>query len=98
MPRGPVKKDSREVAMQTKMPEGETLYDCIVSRISAVHRSGRVNTARNLLRYLTVDGDGPKLPGVSVRVFRRKLRQMGIFFSKAKKVLTAERSKPYISR
>ena len=74
LPRGPVKKDPREVATRSKMPEGETLRGCIVGRISEAHRSGRASAARNLLRYLTVDGDGPKLPGVSVRVFRRKLR------------------------
>ena len=79
LPRGPVKKDPLEAALQSEMPEGETLYDCILGRISAVHRSGRANTARNLLRYLTVDVDGPKLPGVSVRVSRRKLRQMFFF-------------------
>ena len=85
LPRGPVKKDPREVETQSKMPEGETLYDCIVGRISTAHRIGRVNTARNLLRYLTVDGDGPKLPGVSVRVFRRKLRQMGLFLRRQRR-------------
>ena len=79
LPRGPVKKGPREVALKSKMPECETLYDCIVGRISSVRRSGRVNTARNLIRYLTVDADGPKLHGVSVRVFRRKLQQMGFF-------------------
>ena len=63
-----------------------------------MHREGRVNTAKNLLRYLTVDANGPRLPGVSVRVFRRKLRQMGLFFGKTKKVLAAEMSKPYIRR
>ena len=80
------------------MPDGETLYDPIVGRISAVHRGGRMDTSRNLIRYITVDSDGPKLPGVSVRVFRRKLRQMGLFFAKTKKVLAAERSNQYISR
>ena len=57
-----------------------------------------MNTARNLLRYLTVEETGPKLPGVSVRVFRRKLRQIGPFFAKTRQVLTAERPKPYSSR
>ena len=78
-PRGHVKKDQREVATQSETPGGETLYDCIVGRISAARRSGGVNAARNLLRYLTIDGDGPKLPGVPYRVSRRKLRQMGLF-------------------
>ena len=57
-----------------------------------------MNAARNLIRYLAVDENGPNLHGVSVRVLRRKLRKMGIFPAKTKKALTAERSKPYISR
>ena len=36
---------------------------------SAVHREGRVGSSRNLPRYLTVGENGPKLYGVSVRVF-----------------------------
>ena len=98
MPRGPVKKAPREVATKSKMSEGETLYEAIVCRISAVHRGGRVNTARNFPRYLPVGENWPKLRGVSVRVFRRKLRLMELFFEKTKKALTAERSNPYISR
>ena len=73
-----------EIALKSEMPNGETLYDAILGRVAAVHREGRVGTARNLLRYLTVDASGPRLPGVSVRVFRRKLRQMGLFFGKTK--------------
>ena len=92
------KKGPRETSLKSDIPDGETLYDAILSRISAVHREGRANTARNLTRYLTVGENGPKPPGVSVRVSRRKCRQMGFRCAKTKKVLTAERSKPYISR
>ena len=84
--------------MKSAMPDGETIYDTTLGRISAVHREGRVNTARNMLRCLTVEENGPNLPVVSVRVFRRKLRQIGLFSAKTKKVLTAERQKPYITR
>ena len=65
---GAGKKGPREAAMKSKMPDGETLYYSIVCRISAVRRECRLEMARNLPRYIAVDEDGPKLPGVSVRV------------------------------
>ena len=79
------------------MPKGETLYDAILGRVASAHREGRVNTARNLLRYLTVGANGPRLPGVSVRVFRRKLRQMGLFFGEKKKGLDGGEAKAVYS-
>ena len=50
LPRGPAKKDPREIATKSAMPDGETIYDTTLGRISAVHREGRVGTARNLPR------------------------------------------------
>ena len=97
-PRGSAKKGPREIAPKSDMPGGGAPYDTIPGRIPAVRREGRVNTARNLLRYLTVAENGPKPPGVSVRVSRRKLRPMSLFPAKTKKVLTSERSKPYVGR
>ena len=57
-----------------------------------------MNKARNLMRYLTVCDNGPHLPGAPLRVFRMNLWKMGMFCAKTKKLLKAERSKPYIRR
>ena len=73
------KKGPRDVALRSKMPDGGTSYESIVCRISEAHREDRVNTSRNLPRYLSVDESGPNIPGVSVRVFRGKIRRMGLF-------------------
>ena len=45
------------------MSDGDTLYDTILGRISAVQREGMVNTARNLPRYLTVGEKRTEAPG-----------------------------------
>ena len=76
--RGPVKKSPCEVAPKSKMQDGETLYDYILGRTSVVNREGSANTSRNFHRYRTVEENGPYLHGVSVRLFRGKLRKMGI--------------------
>ena len=57
-----------------------------------------MNTSGNLLKYLTTDPSGPMLLPVSARVFRRKLASMGFLYVQKRKVIFAERSKPYIVR
>ena len=61
-------------------------------------QGGRANASRNLMRYPTVDDSGPPSPGATVRVFRRKIVQMGMFFAKTKNASTSERPRPYIRR
>ena len=77
---------------------GGTLYEAVEKRVVAVHRSGIVNTTRNLLRHFTQDPDGPMLPPVCERVFRRKLAKMGFAYTKTRRLIIAERPKPYIER
>ena len=96
-PRGPAEKDQREIALMSAMHAGETLYDAILGRVASVHREGRVNKARNLMRYLTVGADGARLRGPRTR-FPEEARQDGAVLRQGEKVLAAERSKPYIRR
>ena len=97
-PGGRKKKDPMEIKMKDVAPDGESLYDVLQKRIAYIHKEGRANTRRNLLKFITEDPDGPGLPAVCPRVFRRKLAQMGFTHSRKRKLVVAERPKPYISR
>ena len=85
LPRGPVKKDPMKIALKSEMPNGETLYDAILGRVEAAHREGRVNTSRNLLRYLTVDADGPPPPGRFCARFQEEIEADGDILRKGEK-------------
>ena len=78
-PPGAGKKDPREVALESQTPDGGALCASIVCRISAVRMDDSTNAERNSARYLEVDENGPMAPGVSVRVFRAMLRELGLF-------------------
>ena len=75
---------------------GGTLYEAVEKRVVAVHRSGMVNTTRNLLWHCTQDPDGPMLPPVCERAFRRNLATMGFAYTKTRRLIISDRSKPYI--
>ena len=77
---------------------GRTLYEAVEKGVVEVHRSGMVNTARNLLRHFAQDTDGPMLPPVCERAFRRKLAKMGFAHTETRRLIIADRPKPYISR
>ena len=84
--------------MKNQEPGSGSLFDLLQRRIADVRKSGMVNTRSNLPKYVTEDPFGPRLPSVCPRVFRRKLAQMGFLRRRRRKLIIAERSKPYVSR
>ena len=97
-PRGPAKKSAVDMAIKGYRPEGESMYELIKRRMEAVRESGRVNTSRNLPRWATEDEDGPRLPRVSDRFFRKVLSRLGFGYTKRRKLVVAARAKPYVVR
>ena len=86
------------VKMKDVATEGGSLYDVLQRRISDIHKAGRVNTRSNLLKYITDGPDGPGLPAVRRRVFRREMEQMGFIPIRKRKLIDADRPNPYVSR
>ena len=90
-PHGPKRLKAAEV--QAEEPD---VYAELLSRISDVHASGRVNTVKKLHYFLSGDEAGPKLPDLGPRRVRALLRRLGFAYDGVRKLIVSDRAKPYI--
>ena len=77
---------------------GRALYEAAEKWEVAAHRSGMVNASGIFFGTSHRTRMGRCFPAVCERAFRRKLAKMGFLYTKARRLIIAERSKPYISR
>ena len=77
---------------------GRASYESVEKRVVASHRPGMVSTAGIFFGASRRARVGRCFPAVCDRAFRRKLAKMGFAYTKTRRLIIAERPKPYISR
>ena len=88
-PSGRSEKSAGDLVINGYKTEEGSRYDLIIGRMAAVRESGKVNTSTNLLRWATVDEDGPRLPRASERFRREILARMGFAYTKRQLIVSA---------